>query len=118
MICIEQNFGPHMEQKLRDLGAFRRQGLVVEILRRFRVHRQMELVAPAEIEPGPADRVIPKPGTRVPLGEVGRMRRDLVGDHAVLDVVAVRQAEMFLRRDIAKHRGAEPADHGRADGAR
>ena len=49
-------------------------------------------------------------------GEVGGMGGDLVGDHAVLDVVAVRQAEMLLRRDVAEHGGAEPADHGGADG--
>ena len=46
------------------------------------------------------------------------MRRDLVGDHARLDVVAVGQAEMLLRRHVAKHRRAEPADHRRADRAR
>ena len=45
------------------------------------------------------------------------MRGDLVGDHACLHVVAVRQAQVLLRRDVAKHRRAEPADHGGADGA-
>jgi hypothetical protein len=34
-----------------------------------------------------------------------------------LDVVAVGQAEMLLGRDVAEHRGAEPADHRRADAA-
>ena len=33
-----------------------------------------------------------------------------------LDVVTIWQAEMLLRRHIAKHCGAEPADHGSADG--
>ena len=37
---------------MRDLGAFRRQGLVVEIACRFRVERQVELVFPAELEAG------------------------------------------------------------------
>ncbi len=45
------------------------------------------------------------------------MRRDLVGDDAGLDVVAVGQAQMLLGCDIAEHRGAEPADHGGADRA-
>ena len=102
---------------MRHLGAFRRQGLVVEVLRRFRVHRQSELVAPAEVEPRPADRVVPQPRARVALGEVRRVRRDLVGDDAFLDVLAVRQAEMLLRRDVAEHRRAVPADHRRPDGA-
>jgi hypothetical protein len=38
------------------------------------------------------------------LGEIGRMRRDLVGDDAVAHVLAVRQAEVLLRRDVAEHR--------------
>ena len=43
------------------------------------------------------------------------MRRELVGDHADLDVVAVGQAKVLLRRDIAEHGGAERADHGSTD---
>src|ERR1700736_1327866 len=52
---------------------------------------------------------------RVALGKVGGVRRDLVGDHAFLDVVAVGQAEVLLRRHIAEHGATEPADHGGAD---
>ena len=48
-------------------------------------------------------------------GEIGGVRGDLVGDDAGLHVVAVGQTQMLLRRDIAEHRGAEPADHRRAD---
>ena len=54
---------------------------------------------------------------RMALGEVGRVRGDLVRDHAVLDVVLVRQAEMLFGRHVAEHRRAVPADHRRADGA-
>ena len=49
------------------------------------------------------------------LGEIGGMRRDLVGDDAGLDVVAVGQAQMLLRRHVAQHGAAEPADHGGAN---
>ena len=49
------------------------------------------------------------------LGEIGRMRGDLIGDHAGLDVVAVRQAEMLFRRDVAEHGRAVPANLRRAD---
>ncbi len=52
------------------------------------------------------------------LGEVGGVRGDLVGDNARLHVVAVGQAQMLLRRHVAEHGGAEPADHGRADAGR
>jgi hypothetical protein len=51
----------------------------------------------------------------VALAEVGGVGGDLVGDDADLDVVAVGQAEMLLRRDVAQHGAAEPADHGGAD---
>ena len=55
---------------------------------------------------------------RVALGQVRRVRRDLVGDDAVLDVLPVRQAQVLLGRDVAEHGRAVPADHGRADGRR
>jgi hypothetical protein len=42
---------------------------------------------------------------------------DLVGDDALLHVFLVGQAEVLLRRDVAEHRSAVPADHGRADRA-
>ena len=45
------------------------------------------------------------------LGEVGRVRGDLVRDDAGLHVVAIGQAEVLLRRDVAEHRRPEPADH-------
>ena len=50
------------------------------------------------------------------LGQVGGVGGDAIGDDAGLHVVAVRQAQMLLRRDVAEHGGAEPADHRRADG--
>ena len=50
-------------------------------------------------------------------GQIGGVGGDLVGDDAVFDVVFVRQPEMFLRRDVAKHGAAVPADHGGADAA-
>ena len=49
------------------------------------------------------------------LGQIGGVRGDFVGDDAVFHVLLVRQAEMFLGRDVAKHRAAVPADHRRAD---
>ncbi len=51
------------------------------------------------------------------LGHVGGVGGDLVGDDALLHVVAVGQAQVLLGRDVAQHGRAHPADHGRADGA-
>ncbi len=49
------------------------------------------------------------------LGQIGRMRGDLVGDHPVLDVLAVRQPEVLLGGDVAQHRGTGLGDDGRTD---
>ncbi len=100
---------------MRDLVRLLGQRLVVEVARGFGVEREVELVLPAELEAGARQRVVAGSGGRVPLGEIGGVGGDLVGDDAGLDVVAVGQAQMFLRRHVAEHGGAEPADHRRAD---
>ena len=41
-----------------------------------------------------------------PQSDVGCMGRDSVGNAALLHVVALREAEVLLRRDIAEHAGA------------
>ncbi len=46
------------------------------------------------------------------------MRGDAVGHQAFAHVVLVGQAQVFLGRDVAEHRRAEPADHGRTDRGR
>jgi hypothetical protein len=51
VIFIEQNFGPHIEQKCADFCAFGGERLVVILLGRVGIERQVELVAPAEFEP-------------------------------------------------------------------
>jgi len=98
-----------------DLVGFLRQGLVVEEACRIRVEAEVELVDPAEIEPRARQRVVAQLGCRVALAEIGGVGCDLVGDDAGLDVVAVRQTEMLLRRDVAEHGAAVPADHGSTD---
>ena len=45
------------------------------------------------------------------------MRCDFVSDDAFLHVLFVRQAKVFLGRDVAEHRAAIPANHRRADAA-
>ena len=74
---------------------------------RVRVQDQVELVAPAELEAGAGQASSRILGAGVPLGEVGGVGGDLVGDHACLDVFAVGQAEVLLGRDVAEHRGAD-----------
>ncbi len=102
---------------MRHLGRVLGQGLVVVLLRGFRIQAQVELVLPAEIEARLAERIVARAGPRMALGHVGRMGRYLVRDDPLLHVVAVRQAQVLLGRDVAQHGRAHPADHGRADGA-
>ena len=52
------------------------------------------------------------------LAEICGVGCDLVGDDAGLDVIAVGEPQVLLRRHVAKHARAIPADHGRADAAR
>src|SRR3546814_1192852 len=87
---------------MRRLCAFRRKCLVVILLGRIGIERQVELVAPAEFKTGLAKRIVANLGGRVALGEVGGMGRELVGDDADLHIIAVGQPEMLLGRDIAK----------------
>ena len=81
---------------MRHLVRFLGQRLVVVFERGVGIEGQVELVHPAEFEPRAGQRVVAQLRRRMALGEIGGMRRDLVGDDAVLDVVAVRQAEMLL----------------------
>ena len=74
---------------MRDLGALGGQGLVVVGPRRDRVQGEVELVLPPELAARLRQRVIPVGGPRVLLGEVGGVGGDLVGDDALLHVVAI-----------------------------
>ena len=100
---------------MRDLRTVGGQRLVVIRTCGDRVHRQVELILPAEFESRLRERIVPGLRARMPFGEIRGMRGDLVGDHARLHVVAIRQAEVLLRRDVAQHRRAVPADHRGAD---
>ncbi len=73
-----------------ELGPLGRQGLVVELAGGLGIEREVELVLPAELEARLRQRVVPGPRSRMALGEVGGVGRDLVGDDAVLDVLLVR----------------------------
>src|SRR5205085_7302530 len=97
------------------LGAGGGQRLVVVRAGPFGVEREVELVLPPELEAGLGERVVPGLGAGVALGQVGGVGGDLVGDHAVLHGVTVRQAEVLLGRDVTEHGGAVHPDDGGAD---
>lgn len=72
------------------------QGLVVELLGFLRIQTEMELVVPAELEARLAQGVIAHLRTGMALGEVGRMRGDLVGHDPIAHILALGQAQVFL----------------------
>src|SRR2546427_10626125 len=80
--------------EMRYLCPFRWQGLIVKILRRLRVERQVELILPAKLETRLREGIITRLRTRMTFGEVGSVRGNLVGNHARLHVFPVRQSEM------------------------
>src|SRR5262245_3195046 len=111
---MEQNFGPHMEQKCATLCASF--GKVSSWNCRAVSGSSERLNWSTQRNSKRArERIVADLRRRMALGEVGGVRRDLVGDDALFVVVAVRQPEMLLGRDVAEHGGAEPADHGGAD---
>jgi hypothetical protein len=83
---------PAHRAEVGDLGAVLRQRRVVVLARGLRIERKVELVLPAELEARLAERVVAVRAPGVALGEVGGVRGDLVGDDALLDVVAIGQA--------------------------
>lgn len=100
---------------MSDLAGLLRQGFVVIGARGGRIERQIELIFPAEFETCLGHGVIADLRARMAFGQIGGVSGDLVGDQALLDVLFVRQAEVFFRRDVTQHGAAEPADHCRAD---
>ncbi len=103
--------------EVRGLCAFLWERLVVELARGDGVEAEVELIFPAEFEARLAQRVVAVLSAGMAFGEVGGVRGDLVGDDAVFHVFLVRQAEVFLGRDVAEHRAAIPTNHRRADAA-
>ena len=76
--------------EVSDLRAVGRQRFVVKRAGGIGIERQIELVFPAEFEASRGENVVPMARVRMSLRYVGRMRRDLVGDHAVFDVLLIR----------------------------
>ena len=99
------------------LGSVLREGFVVVFAGGDGVEAEVELVFPAELEAGFGEGVVAVLGAGVAFGEVGGVGGEFVGDDSHLNVFFVGEAEVFLRRDVAEHGAAIPADHGGTDAA-
>src|SRR5439155_9596049 len=80
--------------------------LVVERARGLAVEGELELSRPVERRAGAREVVVPGARTGNPSGNIARVRSDLVGDAAGLDVLRLRQADVLLRGHVAEHGGA------------
>src|SRR4029453_6947712 len=79
------------------------------------IEAQVELILPAELEPGFAKRVIALLCPGMPFCKIGCMRGDLVSNDTVLDVFLIWQSKVLLRRDVTQHCSPVPADHRSTD---
>ena len=82
------------------------------------IEGELEVLLPVEGGAGLGELVVAVAHARDAERDVRRMRRDLVGDAALLDVVALGKAQVLLRRHIAEHACAVVGRRGRADAAR
>ena len=113
---IEQNFGPHIEQKCASLKPS--SGSVSSCMARavFGIERKFELLVPVERVAGARQSVVTIAGAGTMTRDIGGMRGNLIRDQPGLHVFLVRQSEVFLGRDIAEHRRPVPADQRGPDG--
>jgi hypothetical protein len=88
---MEQNFGPHMEQKRASLNPLFGQRRIVFRLGGFRVQGKTELILPAELEARAGQFIVAVAGAGAAPGDVGRVGGDFVGDAALTDVLGVGQ---------------------------
>ena len=103
--------------EVRQLRAVLRQRLVVELARLVRIEAEVELVLPAELEARLRQRIVADLRAGWPLARSAAWAATLYAMMPSLTSVLFGKAEVLLRRHVAEHRGAVPADHRRADRA-
>ena len=72
------------------------------------VEREMELVAPAELETRLRQRIVANGSTWMALRQVGCMSGNLVGDDTCAYIFFIRQGQMLLGSYVAQHGGTKP----------
>ena len=81
----------------------------------FGVYRAGELGIPVELAARVRHAVVDVARAGDPLGDVSRVRRDLGGDDALLDVVDIGKRQVLGRRHVAKESRAVHGSHSAAD---
>src|SRR5437588_471859 len=101
--------------KMCGFRSLLRERFIMKFPSRIRIYLKRKLILLPELISRFADGVVAVLGAGMAFGQIGCVRGDFVGDDAVLDVLLVRQTEMFFWGDVAKHGTPIPADHGCAD---
>src|SRR3989454_909868 len=91
---------PAHRAEVRELRPLRGQGLVVELARRLRIEREVELVLPAELEARLRERVVPLACARVALREI----RGVGGDHDLAVVLPRDRRQLAERLELGELR--------------
>src|SRR5207302_9286205 len=91
-------FGAAHPAKLGALEVFRRQRLVVVLLRPLRIEAQSELFFPGKCVPTPRESIVAIACTLSATGDVSGMCGDFVCDHALSHIISVRQSKVLFRR--------------------
>ena len=91
--------------------------LVVIRARQIGIERELEVALPVERGARLGELVVAVARAGNPERHIGRVRRDLVRNAALLHVVLLRESEVLLRRHVAEHRGAVISGRRRADRA-
>src|SRR4029079_5153852 len=87
--------------KVSGFCSFLRQRFVMKLASGFGIEREIKLIFPTKFETRFADGVVAVLRGGMAFGEIGGVRGDLIGDHAIFDILLVRQAEMLFRRYVA-----------------
>jgi hypothetical protein len=88
---MEQNFGPHMEQKRASLNPSSGRVESCFAWAASGIEGQTELVFPAKLKPRFGQFVVPIAGAGTAPGDVGRVGGDFISDAALTDVFGVGQ---------------------------
>src|SRR3954466_14336752 len=78
--------------KVSGLRSFLRKRFVMKLARGFGIEREIKLIFPTKFEPRFGNRIVTILRARMAFGQVGGLRGDLVGNHAVFDIFLVREA--------------------------
>lgn len=92
--------------------------LLAESARPLWIERKIKLLLPIESGPGPGYGIVAGSRSWTMQCDVGGMRRDFKGDHAIMDILDVGQTKMLLGGDITEQGGTMESAQGPANGTR